>query len=128
MRLPDRVTCPHCSSDSVIKDGKDDTDPQRQGYFCQGCLRRFDDLTGSILAGHHEPPQNWIICLYFIGLNLSSPQITAELDLDPDDVYAMVQGLHPSHGMPRPWRIRPERCRPLGSHHPGIRHEPGPIQ
>jgi hypothetical protein len=95
MRLPDRVTCPHCSTDSVIKDGKDDTDPQRQGYFCQGCLRRFDDLTGSILAGHHESPQNWIICLYFIGLNLSSPQITAELDLDPDDVCAMVPGATP---------------------------------
>jgi len=93
MRRPDRVTCPHCSSDSVIKDGKDDTEPRRQRYLCRGCTRRFDDLTGTIFAGHHEPLQTWIICLYFMGLNLSSLQIAAELDMNPSDVRAMVQRL-----------------------------------
>jgi transposase-like protein len=93
MRWPDRVICPHCSSDSLIKDGKDDTEPQRQRYLCRGCARRFDDLTGTIFAGHHEPLQTWIICLYFMGLNLSSLQIAAELDLNPSDVRAMVQQL-----------------------------------
>jgi transposase-like protein len=93
MRWPERVACPHCSSDSVIKDGKDDTEPQRQRYLCRGCGRRFDDLTGTIFAGHHEPLQTWIICLYFMGLNLSSLQIAAELDMDPSDVRAMVQQL-----------------------------------
>jgi transposase-like protein len=93
MRWPDRVTCPHCLSDSVIKDGKDDTEPQRQRYLCRGCTRRFDDLTGTIFAGHHEPLQTWIICLYFMGLNLSSLQIAKELELDPGDVRAMVQQL-----------------------------------
>jgi transposase-like protein len=93
MRWPDRVTCPHCSSGSVIKDGKDDTEPQRQRYLCHGCRRRFDDLTGTIFAGHHEPLKTWIICLYFMGLNLSSLQIAAELDRNPSDVRAMVQQL-----------------------------------
>ena len=93
MRWPDKVTCPHCSSDSVIKDGKDDTEPQRQRYLCHGCRRRFDDLTGTIFAGRHESLRTWIICSYFMGLNLSSLQIAKELDLNASDARAMVQEL-----------------------------------
>ena len=37
MRWPDGVTYPRCSSDSVIKDGRDDTEPHRQRYRCKGC-------------------------------------------------------------------------------------------
>ncbi|CAN5890584.1 hypothetical protein BH23PLA1_BH23PLA1_37080 [soil metagenome] len=36
MRWPDGVTCPHCSSASVIKDGRDDTEPHRQRYTHAG--------------------------------------------------------------------------------------------
>jgi transposase-like protein len=93
MRWPEGVTCPHCSSHTVIKDGKDETEPQRQRYLCHGCQRRFDDLTGTIFAGHHQPLQTWIICLYFMGLNLSSLQIAKELELHPSDVREMVQQL-----------------------------------
>jgi len=32
MRWPDGVTCPHCSSASVIKNGRDNTQPHRQRY------------------------------------------------------------------------------------------------
>jgi transposase-like protein len=93
MRWPDRILCPHCSSESVIKDGRDDTQPHRQRYLCHGCQRRFDDLTGTIFAGHHQPLRTWILCLYFMGLNLSSLQIAKELDMDRNDVQAMVQQL-----------------------------------
>ena len=75
MRWPDGVNCPRCSSDSVIKNGRDDTEPHRQRYKCQGCHQRFDDLTDTIFAGHHEPLRNWIACLYLMGLNLSGLQI-----------------------------------------------------
>jgi transposase-like protein len=93
MRWPDRVTCPHCSSDRVIKNGRDETQRDRQRYECHACQQRFDDLTGTIFAGHHEPLRTWIICLYFMGLNLSSLQIAKELDLSPSDARAMVQQL-----------------------------------
>ena len=93
MRWPNQVACPHCSSESVIKDGRDDSQPHRQRYLCQDCRRRFDDLTGTIFAGHHQPLHVWIICLYFMGLNLSSLQIAKELDMDRSDVQAMVQQL-----------------------------------
>jgi transposase-like protein len=84
MRWPDGVTCPQCSSDSVIKNGRDDTEPHRQ---------RFDDLTDTIFAGHHQPLRTWIACLYLMGLNLSGLQIAQELDINKDDARAMIQRL-----------------------------------
>src|SRR5512143_746692 len=93
VRWPEGVSCPHCGSVAVIKDGKDDTQPERQRYLCQGCRKRFDDLTGTIFAGHHQPLRTWVLCLYLMGLNLSSWQIAKELDLDRREVQAMVEQL-----------------------------------
>lgn len=97
LRRPDGLSCLHCAARAVIKDGKDDTQPQRQRYLCQACRKRFDDLTGTIFAGHHQPLRSWIVCLYLMGLNLSSLQIAQELDLDRRDVQAMVEQLR--HGI-----------------------------
>jgi len=91
LRWPDLVRCPHCSSEAVIKDGRDETQPDRQRYLCRGCRKRFDDLTGTIFSGHHQPLRTWVLCLYFMGLNLSTMQISKELDLIRSDVQAMVQ-------------------------------------
>jgi transposase-like protein len=93
MRWPDGVTCPKCSSDSVIKNGRDDTQPLRQRYECRGCRQRFDDLTDTIFAGHHLPLRTWIACLYLMGLNLSGLQIAQELDINKDDARSMIQQL-----------------------------------
>ncbi len=93
MRWPDGVICPHCSSGSVIKNGRDDIQPQRQRYECQGCRRRFDDLTDTIFAGRHQPLRIWIACLYLMGLNLSGLQIAQELDINKDDARAMIHQL-----------------------------------
>ena len=93
MRWPDGVTCPRCSSDSVIKNGRDDTEPHRQRSECRGCRQRFDDLTDTIFAGHHRPLRVWVLVLYLMGLNLSNEQIAKELDLDPDDAQRMTTSL-----------------------------------
>jgi transposase-like protein len=77
----------------VIKDGRDDTQPHRQRYQCHSCRRRFDDLTGTIFAGHHRPLRIWIAGLYLMGLNLSGLQIAKELDMNKDDARAMIQQL-----------------------------------
>ncbi len=69
----------------------DDTQAHRQRDTCHGSREQFDDLTGTIFAGHQEPLRIWIICLYFMGLNLSTSQIAKELDMDRNDVQAMVQ-------------------------------------
>lgn len=71
----------------------DDTAPDRQRYECHACHKRFDDLTDTIFAGHHQPLKVWILCLYFMGLNLSNEQIAHELSLNESDVYQMTTEL-----------------------------------
>jgi hypothetical protein len=58
---------------------------------------RFDDLTGTVLAGHHQPLRVWVLCLYFMGLNLSNRQIARELGLSQPDVQLMTEQLR--HGL-----------------------------
>ncbi len=93
LRWPDGVTCPHCDSHDIARDGLDDSRPDRQRYLCHTCHRRFDDLTGTIFAGHHQPLKTWIICLYLMGLNLSNRQIAEEPDLNRGDVQEMTTQL-----------------------------------
>jgi len=93
LRWPDGVACPSCESTQVIKRGCDDTEPARQRYECHDCDQRFDDLTDTIFAGHHQPLKVWILCLYFMGLNVSNEQIAQELSLDESDVYHMTAQL-----------------------------------
>src|SRR5687768_14502906 len=92
-RWPAGMCCPSCGSAAVARDGRDDTQPHRQRYRCTACSTRFDDLTGTVLAGHHQPLRVWVLCLYFMGLNLSNRQIARELDLHVGDVQAMTEQL-----------------------------------
>ena len=92
-RWPDGVRCPHCESAAVARHGRDDTQPHRQRYRCTACGSRFDDLTGSALAGHHQPLRVWVLCLYFMGLNLSNRQIAEERGLGVSDVQVMTEQL-----------------------------------
>ena len=93
LRWPDGVRCPHCDAAHVVKQGRDETQPVRQRYECRSCGRRFDDLTGTVFAGHHQPLRTWILVLYFMGLNLTNEQIAHELDLDPDGAQRMTTQL-----------------------------------
>jgi len=107
-RWPEGVRCPGCGSPAVVRDGCDDTQPCRQRYRCKACASRFDDLTdldaalrhlppgdrcAMVLAGHHQPLRVWVLCLYFMGLNLSNQQIGKELGLCRSDVQAMTEQL-----------------------------------
>jgi transposase-like protein len=93
LRWPDGVRCVHCGSTAVTKQGRDPTQRERQKDCCKDCGRWFDDLTGTVFAGHHQPLRTWVLCLYFMGLNLSNRQIGQELDLNKDDVQRMTHQL-----------------------------------
>lgn len=93
LRWPDGVVCPSCESQQVIKRGFDDTEPVRQRYECHDCHARFDALTDTIFAGHHQPLKVWILCLYFMGLNVSNEQIAHELAVHSTDVHQMTTQL-----------------------------------
>jgi transposase-like protein len=93
LRWPDGVMCPACQSTQVIRRGFDDTESARQRSACHDCHTRFDDLTDTIVAGHHQPLKVWVLCLYFMGLNISNDQIAHELDVDHSDVHQMTTQL-----------------------------------
>ena len=93
MRWPDGVRCSDCDSPEITKQGRDETQPERQRYPCQTCERRFDALTDTIFAGHHQPLRLWILCSYLMGLHLSNRQIAQELDLNKDDAHHMTTQL-----------------------------------
>jgi transposase-like protein len=92
-RWPEGIRCPRCGDAKVARDGRDDAQPHRQRYRCPACGARFDDLTGTALAGHHQPLRVWVLCLYLMGLNLSNRQIARELDLGVSDAQAMAEAL-----------------------------------
>src|SRR5918997_2330967 len=92
-RWPEGVRCPACDGTRVVRDGRDDEQADRQRYRCKVCAGRFDDLTGTVLAGHHQPLRVWVLCLYLMGLNLSNRQIAQELGLSGSDVQVMTEQL-----------------------------------
>ena len=96
-RWPEGVRCPRCAGARVARDGRDEAQPHRQRYRCAACGARFDDLTGTALAGDHRPLRVWVLCLYLMGLNLSNRQIARELDLGVSDAQAMAEALR--HGL-----------------------------
>ena len=92
-RWPDGVRCPGCDSAAVIRNGHDEGQRHRQRYLCKACDRRFDDLSGTVLARHHQPLRVWVLCLYLMGRNLANRQIAQELGLSTSDVQAMTEHL-----------------------------------
>ena len=93
LRWPMGVQCPTCGATAIVKRGQHTHQAHRQRYACRACGRQFDDLSETIFEGHHQPLRVWILCLYFMGLNLSNEQIAAELDLDADTVQVMATHL-----------------------------------
>lgn len=61
LRWSDKVRCPHCDSEQIIKRGKHSHQIARSRYECKACGKRFDDLTGTVLAGHHQSLSTWIM-------------------------------------------------------------------
>src|SRR6201995_540815 len=92
-RWADGVRCPDCDSALVIRHGHDEGQRHRQRYLCKACQGRFDDLSGTVLAGPHQPLRVWVLCLYLMGLNLSNRQIAEELGLSGSDAQLMTEQL-----------------------------------
>ena len=93
LRWPRGEQCVQCKSMGINKNGHKANESNCQKYVCRECGRSFDDLTGTIFSGHHQPVKTWILCLYFMGLNLSNRQIAQELDICESDAYKMTTAL-----------------------------------
>ena len=87
LRWSNGVFCPHCNSKKIKKNGRNGLS---QKYVCKKCYKHFDDLTLTIFSGHHQPLKVWVLCLYFMGLNLSNRQIAQELGLCESSAHEMT--------------------------------------
>ena len=90
MRWPYAIHCPCCTSNKIVKRGKNHRHQACKRYTCRNCGKRFDDLTGTIFAGHHQPLRVWFSYLHLMGLNISNLQIARELGLNESDGQAMA--------------------------------------
>ena len=90
LRWPEGVECPHCHATTVVKNGHDSSESACQHYLCRECNRAFDDLTNTVFSGHRLPLSVWMLCLYFMGLNLSNRQIAAELEMHEATIHEMT--------------------------------------
>jgi transposase-like protein len=90
MRWPCSVHCPRCTSNKIVRRGKNHRHPECRRYTCRKCGKRFDDLTGTIFSGRHQPLRIWLAYLHLMGLNVSNRQITRELGLNESDGQAMA--------------------------------------
>ncbi len=93
MRWQDGVSCPHSGSSFYRRHGHHNSCEHRYRYGCKGCGKYYDNLTGTVFEGHHQPLKVWILCLYLMGLNLSNRQIAHELDLSKSDTHQMTTHL-----------------------------------
>jgi transposase-like protein len=93
MRWKSGVKCIECQSMEVNRNGSKGDKKACRKYICKNCGKHFDDLTGTVLSGHHQPLKVWILCLYLMGLNLSNRQISQELDISETDAYRMTTTL-----------------------------------
>jgi transposase-like protein len=93
LRWKGTIECPHCHATEVVKNGRNETQPERQHYLCRMCNRFFDDLTNTVFSGSHHPLSIWMLCLYFMGLNLSNRQIAAELEMNENTIQEMTTTL-----------------------------------
>lgn len=90
IRWSDGVCCPHCSTNSVIKNGHDENQLNKQRYQCKSCEKNFDDLTGTIFSNSNLTLKVWILVLYLMGLNLSNKQISKELEISEPTAQRMT--------------------------------------
>jgi transposase-like protein len=92
-RLPNGIQCPACTSNRINKRGGNHRQQDCKRYACKNCGKRFDDLTGTVFMGRHQPLRVWFAHRYLMGPNRSNRQIAEELNLDESDGQAMADQL-----------------------------------
>ncbi len=92
-RWPKGERCPRRISNKIVKRGRSHRRLRCRRYLCKKCGKRFDDLTGMIFAGRHQPLSVWFAYLYLMGLNQSNRQIAVGFGLNESDGQAMADQL-----------------------------------
>ena len=72
LRWPEGLWCPRGRRGERTKQGRDDTQPERQRSRGQSGERRLDEVTETLCAGHPPPLRVWRRCRYGLGRTRST--------------------------------------------------------
>jgi len=78
--------CPHCGSDSVVRNGKRNN---RQAYMCRNCNKTFVETTGSVIANSHGSETVWRQVIRDTVEGVSLDDTADSLDLHHATVFNM---------------------------------------
>src|SRR2546423_10878203 len=67
--------------------------PWNQWQFLHGISGNFQMESVATFAWNTQPLKVWVLCLYFMGLNVSNEQIAHELSINESDAYQMTTEL-----------------------------------
>ena len=93
IRWPNGGCCPACTSNKIAQRGRNHRQQECRRYTCKNCGKRFDDLTGTVFMGRHQPWSVWFADLYLMGLNGSNRPMAEESNLNESDGQAMAEAL-----------------------------------
>jgi transposase-like protein len=93
IRWPNEGRCPGCTSNKITQRGRNHRQQACRRYTGKHGGNRFDDLTGTICMGRHQPVSVWFTYLSLLGLKLSNRPIAEALNLNASDGHAMAAAL-----------------------------------
>src|SRR5262245_13667081 len=80
LRWKDRpLQCPRCQSHHIGRWGTYQYRPGSKRYWCHGCKRTFNDLTGTLLHQSQRSLSYWILTTFLLCLACSSRRIAREV-------------------------------------------------
>jgi transposase-like protein len=80
LRWKDRpLQCPRCQSHLIGRWGTYQYRPGGKRYWCHGCKRTFNDLTGTLLHQSQRSLSYWILTTFLLCLACSSRRIASEV-------------------------------------------------
>jgi transposase-like protein len=90
IRWPNGVCGPACTSNKITQRGRNHRQQECRRHTGKNCGKRFDDLTGTLFMGRHQPWSVWFAYRYLMGLKVSNRPIADELHLNESDGQAMA--------------------------------------
>lgn len=86
-KLKDVVTCPHCASNNIIKNGHDKNDVQC--YCCKDCKKKFNSGTKTIIAHIKLTYEQLVIFFESMNNKLSIRKTAAKMNCNKNTVFLL---------------------------------------